>query len=1158
MKSEIYRLGTGQSYRKDDPATKPLFDYINLKLAARGFDIVGREEDFPFIEMGRSFLANFQERLRMTADHLCPVDQRINDFLHAYLSELPESVVPKETPLVPANALILEKHGVARLLSLPPDRDTFKSAIIESYRVHQGVIHNPAKDKRTTKGVFHVTEGGLPVPGDKLSVPKVTFAHLLRAALNPPEDILTVPFTDSQDKPVHAFVSLLLRPTVSPEIPGVAPARTMETRFFAPGNLVSNLDFVESIFGNAGDPHLPENNAALDSEHWTGHTGCVILAPQLVTLKKTDVGLPNIADATELQKRDGMCWESEDELYNGGSAFKITARDNRGVMVTLIADNYFGYCKKEVKTQLSYAANLFGNAEEEHAGGAIAFPSFDHGDYFALNTKMAALDHTMENVRLALGDAVEKHATGYATDKNYPNIIYVPAKAEIELDSQKVSWPLGDTMTSIPLRPGNTYVYPSGYKVEMNKPSSKLRWRLVGSQAEGTFCHKPCTVSGGGKSEISKSLADAMSIGPVIIPRFQETMKKVREVVERDYWGRFPSPRKKQEDSRRILDPKRSLGSALQLLTPKEEFTKEHNDYIESLPQEVKDMVLLIKRHYKADWGSWENYSSFFRVDAIDGAPGYEVKFRNQHVMTRYLRVGFTPDGLWRTFRLRSDFLPCVKLQREDDITASTILPVTHADGLHPGLPEGPHKFIANCEFRFFQRPDDAIHRGYDKATELDFSQYGNFFSNYEAIDREKAQGIVDDALRFDEFSTPLRKTFRNFLKEESPDFIASSAHPRIVDGHPSENPRYLQTRPDLLDSRREYLAEVGMRLFRKLPPEKPVLTPVNAIIPGRRNNPPNKAKGIRALAVYGPIHYQELPELFMDFVASLTGKSPSTTGAGSEGALTKGPFNALLPIADLNYALLSFVLTKLPCFTSAAGYIGPNFRVDHDISLIIPEVWSRMHISERNPEWLLSEGMLEKIDDGEYDGRKVLSGRLGFRITEKFVARFFARVFKDASSLFTDEMLRPEKQDEEAFADGVENIVETQKRVAAFYFQDGSIDFACPPLKALLNIMVHGEFEGKTLTDPAIRKLFDHDVIVNSDWYKARLNSKAAGDVRLWKRHLQSLRDFAAKEGYEREHERMTIADRIKSTEAMLRKVDSPAYLKSLHGTLGIDPSVL
>ena len=121
---------------------------------------------------------------------------------------------------------------------------------------------------------------------------------------------------------------------------------------------------------------------ALDSEQWTGHSGCVILAPHLVTLRKKDVGLPHASEASERQKRDGMCWEKEDELYNNGSAFKITCRDKRGVIVTLIADNYFGYCKKEVKTQISYAANLLGNAEEEHAGGAIAYPCFDHGEHF--------------------------------------------------------------------------------------------------------------------------------------------------------------------------------------------------------------------------------------------------------------------------------------------------------------------------------------------------------------------------------------------------------------------------------------------------------------------------------------------------------------------------------------------------------------------------------------------------------------------------------------------------------------------------------------------------------------------------------------------------------------------------------------------------------
>ena len=170
------------------------------------------------------------------------------------------------------------------------------------------------------------------------------------------------------------MVSLLLRPVVCPEVPGVTPEKSMEMRFFAPGNLVSNLDFVESIFGNAGDPNLPENDSALDVEGWTGHTGTVILATQLTKLRKKDVGLPHYDDATERQRKDGMCWKDENELYNDGGAFKLTCRSEKGVVVTLIADNYYGYSKKEVKTQIGYAANMFGIVEEEHAGGAIAYP----------------------------------------------------------------------------------------------------------------------------------------------------------------------------------------------------------------------------------------------------------------------------------------------------------------------------------------------------------------------------------------------------------------------------------------------------------------------------------------------------------------------------------------------------------------------------------------------------------------------------------------------------------------------------------------------------------------------------------------------------------------------------------------------------------------
>ena len=145
----------------------------------------------------------------------------------------------------------------------------------------------------------------------------------------------------------------------------------MEIRFIAPGGLVSNLDFVEGIFGNGGDPYLPENDASLAPETWTGHTGCVILAPHLTALTKKELGLPAWEEADERRRRDGMCWREEGELYNDGKPFKLVARDERGVIVTVIADNYYGYCKKEVKTQIGYSANLFGCVEEEHSGSII-------------------------------------------------------------------------------------------------------------------------------------------------------------------------------------------------------------------------------------------------------------------------------------------------------------------------------------------------------------------------------------------------------------------------------------------------------------------------------------------------------------------------------------------------------------------------------------------------------------------------------------------------------------------------------------------------------------------------------------------------------------------------------------------------------------------
>ena len=161
---------------------------------------------------------------------------------------------------------------MARALSLPADRDEFTSSILSSYRVKQGVLHNPRSDRRTTQGIFHIAEGGLPIPDDKLAVPKAVFGKMLTLALTPPRELLRLPFTASQSPAAECFVSLLLRPLVCPEVPGYSLEKTMEIRFFAPGSLVSNLDSSEPSW-QCERPEPARERCGLDVEHWTGTPG---------------------------------------------------------------------------------------------------------------------------------------------------------------------------------------------------------------------------------------------------------------------------------------------------------------------------------------------------------------------------------------------------------------------------------------------------------------------------------------------------------------------------------------------------------------------------------------------------------------------------------------------------------------------------------------------------------------------------------------------------------------------------------------------------------------------------------------------------------------------------------------------------------------------
>ncbi len=1128
-----------------------LLEYVNLKLTSIGQPTFESVSDSRFSSLSKSLLASYQEKSRLLADYLPPCDQRVQSFLAEYFSDLDLS----EMPHLPNNTLILDRHGVARTLSMPAKGDHFSSDIIDSYRIQQGVLHNPKSDRRTTKGVFHVTEGGLPIPDDKKAVPKIAAARLFSKALTgASESLQTLPFLANEKEKARAWVSLLLRPVVVPEVDGFTKEKSMEVRFFAPGNLISNLDFVESIFGNGGDPFIADNDAALDPAHWTGHSGCVILAPHLMGTTKKELGLPNIKDATEREKRDGMCWEKEDELYNDGGAFKITCRDERGVVVTAIADNYFGYCKKEVKTQIGFSANLHGLAEEEHAGGTLAFTGYDLGEDFQLSQYYPEVDQTFDGVVARYIDRIDVKPEGYAVDKNFSNIIYLPEDARIELNTQRITWKNDDAEQEIKLLPETTYVLPSGYKVEMMQPAEGRRWRLVGYTAESRVCHKPCTVSGGGKSEISKPITDAIISGPVFVSDFEKDFDLAEEIINKEYGQRFLDASNNKEKGRPLLSKDRSLGSVIKLLTPsKNDYTEEYNTWLKGIPQHVKELVLIIKRFYKEDWGNdWRNR---FSVDLINGEPGNILRYREQQMLTQYLRVGYTGNGSWRTFGLRKDFIPATKISLEDDITASTVAPSSQLSSLPPGWSLPSAKFVYNCEYRFFQRPDDAIIRGYDKQAEDDLSSFGSFLSNYEPNDKEFAKNETEDAIRFGQYTKPMHDMVLDFANSESPDYYCTNAYPRIVDGKPTKNPRYLQVRPDLKDPRAAYLADMSSRLFRRQDSQSALLRPVTSILPGRRNNPAEPESGVKPLCVNNPIHYMELPELFMEFIASITGKSPSTTGAGSEGALTKAPFNALPPIYDLNNALVSYLVTEQPAFITAAGYVGPKYRVDHDISLLVPEIWCRLQQHEADPNWMIEHGYLEKVEDFEYEGRTILASRIGYRITAKFARIFFGRVFNNPTSVLNEEMLKPELQDLATYVEGMDTIVAAHKEVAEHYFADGSIEDACPPLKALLHIMRNGEYEGEGINSPKIRDLFTRESMLNSDWYAERLQSQQTNDIARWKTNVEYLKNFLQRESHSGVAKRLDIEARLTEAKAELDKVSSSKYLEALVGTIGRQP---
>jgi len=474
------RKKLGIDFGNIDPITtrEDRIQYINFKLASLGLPIyrsdANNETNTYFIDLVDDIIKDYKEKKRMVNVNEVGIFKRINHFFDNYFND---SANP---PRAVDGSLTLDHYGLAREMSLPPDANTFSNEYINSYRIKQGVLNNPRNDRRTTEGSFHIVEGGLAVPYDKKAVPKEAFLKLYAAAISPPEELKLLPFTINQVEAAKTFVSLMIKPLISPKVPGVLEEKRSEILFVAPGSLISNLDFIESVFGNMGDPSFHSNDSGMDVDHWSGHTGYILLAPHLTKLTKKELGLPHFDQATERQRRDGMCYQKESELYNDGNAFKLTCRDKSGVAVTLIADNYFGYSKKEIKTQISFAANLFGNVEEEHAGGTIAYPQRNLGIHYNAIEDNSLEGYCFDEVVEKYGEIMDLQEERYGIDKQNKQILYLPENIKIDLYKNEITWDYKDRVHRMKLLPDYFYVLPNGEKIFIEKHPEAPVWKLIG------------------------------------------------------------------------------------------------------------------------------------------------------------------------------------------------------------------------------------------------------------------------------------------------------------------------------------------------------------------------------------------------------------------------------------------------------------------------------------------------------------------------------------------------------------------------------------------------------------------------------------------------------------------------------------------------------
>ena len=256
---------------------------------------------------------------------------------------------------------MLDREGMARVMSLPATADSFSSPYLNSYRVPQGVLHNPQQ-----RPPHHAR----PVPHRRRRASRSgRQSGGAQAGFRGAVGRRPAPAGGPADAALHRGSGRAWRAASSRCCCGrwcvrrraAIPRRRWKSASSRPAAWSATWISWRAFSATPAIRTCRKTMPALDVP--IGRD-----TPAAWCWRRTSWGCRRRIWAAACERGHRAAAARRHVLDRRGRALQRTAARSRwpaatqrGVMVTIIADNYFGYCKKEVKTQISFAANLYGS-----------------------------------------------------------------------------------------------------------------------------------------------------------------------------------------------------------------------------------------------------------------------------------------------------------------------------------------------------------------------------------------------------------------------------------------------------------------------------------------------------------------------------------------------------------------------------------------------------------------------------------------------------------------------------------------------------------------------------------------------------------------------------------------------------------------------------